>query len=145
MILKINCIVLFNTKNHTVHRFNVCTRNIIQIENHEYIYQIIAVRDSVPITYFHKSNFHVEKVDNIDKIFNVWVVGIFEYNNITFDEKRMYNVSTRVQIIFVNMAVIIIPNFIYLNAFKPPSFSTAISRWKHWFSSDHRSKANRML
>ena len=71
MILKINCIVLFNTKNHTVHRFNVCTRNIIQIENHEYIYQIIAVRDSVPITYFHKSNFHVEKVDNIDKIFNV--------------------------------------------------------------------------
>ena len=29
----------------------------------------------------------------------------------------MYNVSTRVQIIFVNMAVIIIPNFIYLNAF----------------------------
>ena len=31
-------IVLFITKNHTVHRFNVCTRNIIQIENHEYIY-----------------------------------------------------------------------------------------------------------
>jgi len=53
------CIVLFITKNHTVHRFNVCTRNIIQIENHEYIYQIIAVRDSVPITYLHKSNFHV--------------------------------------------------------------------------------------
>ena len=25
-------IVLFITKNHTVHRFNVCTRNIIQIE-----------------------------------------------------------------------------------------------------------------
>ena len=54
-----DCIVLFITKNHTVHRFNVCTRNTIQIENHEYIYQIIAVRDSVPITYFHKSNFHV--------------------------------------------------------------------------------------
>ena len=55
-----NCIIfilLFITKNHTVHRFNVCTRNIIQIENHEYIYQIIVVvGDSVPITYFHKSN-----------------------------------------------------------------------------------------
>ena len=37
-------IVLFITKNHTVHRFNVCTRNIIQIGNHEYIYQIIAGR-----------------------------------------------------------------------------------------------------
>ena len=36
-------ILLFITKNHTVHRFNVCTKNIIQIENHEYIYQIIAV------------------------------------------------------------------------------------------------------
>ena len=34
------CIVLFITKNHKVHRFNVCTRNIIQIEYHEYIYQI---------------------------------------------------------------------------------------------------------
>ena len=32
----------------------------VQEINHEYIYQIIAVRDSVPITYFHKSNFHVE-------------------------------------------------------------------------------------
>ena len=73
------------------------------------IYQIIAVRDSVPITYFHKSDFHVEKVDNIDKIFNVWVVRIFECNNITFDEIRMYNVSTRVQIIFVNLTAIIIP------------------------------------
>ena len=31
-------IVLFITQNHTVHRFNVCTRNIIQIENHEYVY-----------------------------------------------------------------------------------------------------------
>ena len=37
-------IVLFITKNHTVHRFNIRTRNIIQIENHEYIYQIIAVQ-----------------------------------------------------------------------------------------------------
>ena len=60
-------IVLFITKNHTVHRFNVCTRNIIQIENHEYIYQITAVRDSVPIAYFHKSNFHVETYINIYK------------------------------------------------------------------------------
>ena len=62
-----NCIILFITKNHTVHWFNVCTRNIIQIGNHEYIYQIIAVRDSVPITYFHKSNFHVGKHINIYK------------------------------------------------------------------------------
>ena len=41
--IQIFYIVLFITKNHTVHRFNVCTRNIIKIENHEYIYQIIAV------------------------------------------------------------------------------------------------------
>ena len=34
--------VLFITKNHTVHRFKICTRNIIQIENNEYIFQTIA-------------------------------------------------------------------------------------------------------
>ena len=53
------CIVFFITNNHTVHRFN---NYILQIENHEYIYQILIVRDSVPIAYlnFHKSEFHVE-------------------------------------------------------------------------------------
>ena len=35
---RVSCIVLFITQNHTVHRFNVFTRNIIQIENHEYVY-----------------------------------------------------------------------------------------------------------
>lgn len=42
--------------------------------------------------------------------------------HMTFDEKRMYNVSPRFQLIFVNMAAIIISNIIYLYAFKPPSF-----------------------
>ena len=40
-IIKWYCIVLFITKNNSVHGFNICTRNIIQIENHEYFYQII--------------------------------------------------------------------------------------------------------
>lgn len=80
------CIVLFITKNHKVHRFNICTRNLIQIKYHEYIYQI-------PYMHVTKKNFFFQNFNKIQRVWYLWINTISHWFT-----RKLYHKNTESKI-----------------------------------------------